>query len=298
VVAWPLGPYGGHVLRFGDGFGKPKQVISHPENVRPWQLDAATAAAFADAYGDTCVSPSSVAPPMALVIGSIGFGVGPLVQQLLGQNNPLRLRALVHREEELVWHAPLPIAAPLFVRAWVRTHDVRRAGEFLNVCTTLTDASGNLLATTQSGLFVRPLATLFPTRTGSKTVPPKGLPAGRPLPAWHVAADAPDRYAAASQETNPIHLDDAVARSAGLPGRILHGLCTMAYSARSVLQAGQAQGPVRLHKLCARFVKPVFLHDTLTCRVLTESPSHMAFDVVQQDGHVVLGRGAAEFVPA
>jgi acyl dehydratase len=41
------------------------------------------------------------------------------------------------------------------------------------------------------------------------------------------------RYAGASGDFNPIHLDDAFARSVGLPGRILHGLWTMAQCARA-----------------------------------------------------------------
>jgi acyl dehydratase len=45
------------------------------------------------------------------------------------------------------------------------------------------------------------------------------------------------RYAGASGDFNPIHLDDEFARSVGLPGRILHGLWTMAQVARS-LDAG------------------------------------------------------------
>ena len=40
------------------------------------------------------------------------------------------------------------------------------------------------------------------------------------------------RYAGASGDFNPIHLDDEFARSVGLPGRILHGLWTMAQVAR------------------------------------------------------------------
>ena len=41
------------------------------------------------------------------------------------------------------------------------------------------------------------------------------------------------RYAGASGDFNPIHLDDEFARSVGLPGRILHGLWTMAQCARA-----------------------------------------------------------------
>jgi acyl dehydratase len=42
------------------------------------------------------------------------------------------------------------------------------------------------------------------------------------------------RYAGASGDFNPIHLDDELARSVGLPGRILHGLWTMAQCARAL----------------------------------------------------------------
>jgi acyl dehydratase len=42
------------------------------------------------------------------------------------------------------------------------------------------------------------------------------------------------RYAAASGDHNPIHQDDDVARSVGLPGVIAHGMYTMALAARAV----------------------------------------------------------------
>jgi len=42
------------------------------------------------------------------------------------------------------------------------------------------------------------------------------------------------RYAAASGDHNPIHQDEAVARSVGLPGVIAHGMYTLALAARAV----------------------------------------------------------------
>ena len=55
------------------------------------------------------------------------------------------------------------------------------------------------------------------------------------------APDTTVRYAGASGDFNPIHLDDEFARSVGLPGRILHGLWTMAQVARAQTEA--AGGP-------------------------------------------------------
>jgi acyl dehydratase len=42
------------------------------------------------------------------------------------------------------------------------------------------------------------------------------------------------RYAAASGDHNPIHQDEEIARSVGLPGVIAHGMYTMALAARAV----------------------------------------------------------------
>jgi acyl dehydratase len=59
------------------------------------------------------------------------------------------------------------------------------------------------------------------------------------------------RYAGASGDFNPIHVDEAFAQSVGLPGRILHGLYTMALLARAQTQA--AGGPAKLKRLDAQF---------------------------------------------
>lgn len=59
------------------------------------------------------------------------------------------------------------------------------------------------------------------------------------------------RYAGASGDFNPIHIDEAFAQQVGLPGRILHGLWTMAQVARSLTDA--AGGPERLKRLSVQF---------------------------------------------
>jgi len=59
------------------------------------------------------------------------------------------------------------------------------------------------------------------------------------------------RYAGASGDYNPIHIDEEFARSVGLPGRILHGLWTMAQVARAQTEA--AGGPQALRRLSVQF---------------------------------------------
>jgi acyl dehydratase len=59
------------------------------------------------------------------------------------------------------------------------------------------------------------------------------------------------RYAGASGDFNPIHIDEEFARQVGLPGRILHGLYTMAQVARAQTDAGA--GPQALKRLSVQF---------------------------------------------
>ena len=59
------------------------------------------------------------------------------------------------------------------------------------------------------------------------------------------------RYAGASGDFNPIHIDEEFAKQVGLPGRILHGLWTMAQVARAHTDA--AGGPDKLQRLSVQF---------------------------------------------
>ncbi len=51
----------------------------------------------------------------------------------------------------------------------------------------------------------------------------------------HIDNDQTFRYSPAAGDPMPIHLDEEVARDAGLPGIIAHGLCTMAFTSWAVL---------------------------------------------------------------
>jgi len=77
--------------------------------------------------------------------------------------------------------------------------------------------------------------------------------AGAELPELTVTPDKylTVRYAGASGDFNPIHVDDEFARAVGLPGRILHGLFSMALVARAHTEA--AGGPAALKRLSVEF---------------------------------------------
>ncbi len=79
------------------------------------------------------------------------------------------------------------------------------------------------------------------------------LKVGAQIPEVRVTPDKylTARYAGASGDFNPIHIDEEFARAVGLPGRILHGLWTMAQVARAQTEA--AGGPEHLRRLAVQF---------------------------------------------
>jgi acyl dehydratase len=83
----------------------------------------------------------------------------------------------------------------------------------------------------------------------------------------HVDTDQTFRYAPASGDPMPIHLDEEVAKSAGLPGIIAHGLCTMAFASWAVLTEAADSDVMRLRRLAVRFSKMVLPGDDLETRI-------------------------------
>ena len=76
---------------------------------------------------------------------------------------------------------------------------------------------------------------------------------GESLPELRVTPDKylPHRYAGASGDFNPIHIDPEFAKAVGLPGNILHGLYSMAQVARAHTEA--AGDPRALRRLSVQF---------------------------------------------
>jgi acyl dehydratase len=77
---------------------------------------------------------------------------------------------------------------------------------------------------------------------------------GDAIPELRVTPDKylPHRYAGASGDFNPIHLDPELAKAMGLPGNILHGLYGMAQVARANCAAGGGD-PRALRRLAVQF---------------------------------------------
>lgn len=97
----------------------------------------------------------------------------------------------------------------------------------------------------------------------------EGLRASAPVAtvSQHVDADQTFRYSPAAGDPMPIHLDEEVARDAGLPGIIAHGLCTMAFTSWAVLTEVAGSDVNRLKRFAVRFSKMVLPGDDLETRI-------------------------------
>ncbi len=75
------------------------------------------------------------------------------------------------------------------------------------------------------------------------------------------------RYAPASGDPMPIHLDEQVALDAGLPGIIAHGFCVLAFTSWAILEELGGSDAGRLRRLAVRFAKPVLPGQEIRTRV-------------------------------
>lgn len=104
------------------------------------------------------------------------------------------------------------------------------------------------------------------------------------------------RYAGASGDFNPIHIDEDFAKQVGLPGKILHGLWTMAQVARAQTEA--AGGPETLRRLSVQFRGMGFPEKeivvTSTVREVRDGGVAVVDTQAEQDGKTIIRNAEAE----
>jgi acyl dehydratase len=138
------------------------------------------------------------------------------------------------------------------------------------------------------------------TRERKRARPTEAIPAEEPLlrVRQKVDEDQTFRYASASGDHNPIHVDENVAKMAGLPGIIVHGLCTMAFASKVVIDHLCDRDPHRLRRLRARFARPVFPGQEITTAVWLLSDhggvKNYRYETYNPEGKEVIREGLAE----
>jgi acyl dehydratase len=259
-------------------------AIGQAGDEHPYDVTADALEAYADATDDVVGGPVFALLPVWDAAGQVSRAVA---------SDAVRPH-VVHYEQDIVVRRPL--AAGMQVRSQATPVALlgRPNGTSVVLHTETRAEDGAILNEQYITEFFRGVEA--PASVGERAPDHRLEAEGEPLAeiTYPVAEDQTVRYAEASGDHFAIHLDDEFARSVGLPGRIVHGLCTMAFTGRAVLEAAGVEDPARLSRLAVRFSAPLFPGDTLTTRIWDLGDGVYGFEAVSGQGATVVKDGRAE----
>lgn len=210
---------------------------------------------------------------------------------------------IVHGEQDMHFHQPLVPGQRLSTTAEAYSVRVGRSGTryTMKVLSESVDTA-SLVVEQYVTMFIRGMSD---GETAGPDKPDHGFPRGvrsRPVGTHtvHIDEDQTYRYREASGDDNAIHLDPAVAASVGLPGIIVHGLCTMAMTSQAVIATVAAGDPARLRRLAVRFSRPVFPGSDLVTTMYdagVEAGRHLFAFEAHCGAELVISNGRADVSP-
>lgn len=231
-----------------------------------------------------------VAPPV--------FAIVPVFQALLSPAvdvMPLQLvPRIVHGEQDFHFRRPIYPGDRLVSRAKMIGYEGLEKGTRSAILLECRTEEGELVNEQYVTTFVRgfDVGTAVGELSPSHKFPDR-LHQQPPLAkvSAHVDADQTFRYSPAAGDPMPIHLDEEVAQSAGLPGIIAHGLCTMAMTSWGVLNEVGDSDVNRLKRFAVRFAKMVFPGDDLETHIwrvgAAGQTTRYAFETVRGEDYVI-----------
>lgn len=272
-----------------DALGRPGPAVGYV-------VRADAIRAYAEATDDTAPAARGgrIAPPVFAIL-PVWDAIAPASRAVASAE---ARRRVVHYAQDIVVNRPLEAGMTLVSQATPISLLEHPTGAQLVISTETCTEDGELVNRQYVTEFFRGVTA--PTTSGSRP-PDHGLPgeAAKLAPvaeiSYPVAEDQTDRYAAASGDFFQIHLDDEAARAVGLPGRIVHGLCTMAFAGRAVLEAAGFDDPGAVHRLAVRFSAPLRPGETLTTRIWAlDGAGTFGFEALNSEGVPVIRNGRAE----
>lgn len=282
--------------------GLNRDLIGKQYPTQTYAVSADPIAAYARAYsednprffgtgqsGSETLDPASlVAPPMFGVVAG-----WPSLLTVIGDVElNVDLLRLLHTHQDMYFFKAIRPGDTIRSTAEIVAIDAQRGGESLTVRVAAENQTGHAVQTMLFTAFVR--GRTRAARAVRRTVPKL---AGEPLfvVPQTIDHDQPSRYAEASGDHNPIHTDENVARLAGLPGIVVHGLCTLAFVSKVVLDHLCGGDPARLRRLAGEFARPVFPGQTISTRMRPgEAAGRYCFETWNPAGRVVIQAGRAE----
>lgn len=258
-------------------------AIGRAGDERRYEVSAAALQAYADATDDVPGGPVFAIVPVWGAIAPASRAVA---------SDAARKR-VVHYEHDMLLHRPIEPGMTLVSHATPVALLGRPNGTTLVIRTETRTADDVLVNEQYVTEFFRGVET---ERSIGERAPDHRLESdGTPIAeiAYRVADDQTVRYAAASGDDFAIHLDDEFARKVGLPRRIVHGLCTMAFAGRAVLEAAGVDDPRAVRRLAVRFSAPLYPGDTVTTSIWRVGGG-FGFDARDGAGKAVIKDGRAE----
>jgi acyl dehydratase len=207
-----------------------------------------------------------VAPPVFAIVGVFESMLTPAVEVVPVELIP----RVVHGEQDFHFHRSIRPGDRLVSRGKMVGYEGLEKGTRAAIQLQCRTEDGELVNEQYVTCFFRGFDA---GRKVGELSPPhkfdKALHDSAPLAkvAQHVDDDQTFRYAPAAGDPMPIHLDDEIAKGAGLPGIIAHGLCTMAFASWAVLGEVGGSDAGRLKRLAVRFSAMVFPGDDLETRI-------------------------------
>jgi acyl dehydratase len=207
------------------------------------------------------------------------------------------LLRLVHGEQDMEFPNPIRPGDVITANAKVLSIEAKSTGETMTVELNAANQKGQPVQKTLFIIFIRGARN----RDAAASEPRPAEPdRGAPLftVAQTIDKDQTFRYRDASGDPNPIHVDENIAKMAGLPGIIVHGLCTMAFTSKVVIDKLCAGDPNRLKRLRVRFSRPVLPGQTITTKIWADGERDgrkiFAYETFNPDGQPVIKGGVAE----
>ncbi|MBI3706890.1 MAG: MaoC family dehydratase N-terminal domain-containing protein [Proteobacteria bacterium] len=231
-------------------------------------------------------------PTMAVILGYPGFW-------MKDPDSGIDWRRVLHGEQGLTIHQPLAAAGKIVGKTRITeiVDKGRGKGALVYAHRDICDRqTGNLLCTVTHTAVCRGNGGF-------------GGPSRSTRPAHELPDRAPDAicelptYAHSALlyrlngDLNPLHADPDIARQAGFPRPILHGLCTFGVAGHALLRALCGYDAARLRRMEVRFSAPVFPGETIRTEIWREAPGRAGFRCgVKERNIVVINSGLAEYV--
>lgn len=203
---------------------------------------------------------------------------------------------VLHGEQEWIFHRPIPPEGTLTTAGAV-THCYdkgRKKGALVVAEFDTREADGRTLFTSRVTMFARleggfggPDAPKRPLQFPDRA--PDGEVAARP------AIDQPLIYRL-SGDVFPLHVDAEAAQKAGFERPVMHGLCTLGYACRALIQSLSPGAPEAVRRIGCRFTRPLYGGTPIRTLIWASGEGRALWRVVRDsDGSMVIDRGIFEF---